>query len=126
MNKQTLYYRNLKEKKMELLNKYELAYKLETEAGVTAFLDDYPKMMEARFYARDLSLSDVLLDFEFAVERALTERQKEVIKLSHYKDMRQIDVATELGLSQQTVHEHVQKAIKNLATYHMLIKERGE
>lgn len=111
---------------MEQLNKYEQAYKLETENGVSSFLNDYHKLAEARFYANDLSISDMLLDFEFAVVRALTERQQQVIKLTYYKDMRQSDVAEELNLTQQTVQEHVQRAIKNIATYHMLLKQRGE
>mgnify|MGYP003576048883 CR=1 FL=1 len=111
---------------MEQLNKYEQAYKLENENGVEAFLNDYHKLAEARFFASDLSISDFLLDFEFAVRKALTERQQQVIRLTFYKDLRQADVARELGLTQQTVQEHVQKAIKNLATYHMLIKQRGE
>ena len=109
-----------------MTNKYEQAYKLDTESGVTAFLTDYPKIAEARFYASDFSISDFLLDFHFAVNKALTDRQKQVIELTYYKDMRQVDVARELNLSQQTVQEHTQKAIKNLATYHMILKERGE
>lgn len=108
------------------MNKYEQAYKLENENGVTAFLNDYHKLSEARFYANDLSISDLLLDFHFAVEKALTDRQQEVIKLTYFKDMRQVDVAKELNLSQQTIQEHTAKAIKNLATYHMLLKQRGE
>ncbi|MDA2738421.1 sigma factor-like helix-turn-helix DNA-binding protein [Bacillus cereus group sp. Bc015] len=109
-----------------MTNKYEQAYKLETESGVTAFLNDYPKLAEARFYANDFSISDFLLDFHFAVNNALTERQRQVIELTYYKDMRQVDVARHLSLSQQTVQEHTVKAIKNIATYHMLLKERGE
>ncbi|MDE1381205.1 sigma factor-like helix-turn-helix DNA-binding protein [Bacillus licheniformis] len=108
------------------MNKYEQAYKLESESGVTAFLNDYHKLAEARFFANDFSISDMLIDFEMAVDRALTERQKQVIKLSYFKDMRQVDVAKVLGLSQQTVQEHTVKAIKNLATYHLLLKKRGE
>ena len=109
-----------------MTNKYEQAYKLETENGVTAFLNDYHKLAEARFYANDLSISDMLVDFDFAVQKALTERQQQVIKLTYYNDMRQVDVAKELNLNQQTVQEHTVKAIKNLATYHMIIKNRGD
>ncbi|MDQ0976661.1 RNA polymerase sigma factor (sigma-70 family) [Neobacillus niacini] len=108
------------------MNKYEQAYKLENEKGVTAFLTDYHKLAEARFYANDLSISDMLLDFHFAMKKALTDRQQEVIELTYFKDMRQVDVANELNLTQQTVQEHTVKAIKNLATYHMIIKSRGE
>jgi DNA-directed RNA polymerase specialized sigma subunit len=107
-------------------NKYEQAYKLESENGVTAFLNDYHKIAEARFFANDLSISDMLLDFEIAVTKALTQRQQQVIRLTFFKDMRQVDVAKVLGLTQQTVQEHTAKAIKNLATYHLLIKQRGE
>lgn len=104
-------------------NKYEQAYKLETEKGVEAFLNDYPKLQEARFFANDLSISDMLIDFDTAIDKALTERQSQVIKLTYFKDMRQVDVANTLNLSQQTVQEHIKKATKNLATYHMLLKE---
>jgi RNA polymerase sigma factor (sigma-70 family) len=109
-----------------MANKYEMAYKLETEGGVTAFLNDYHKLAEARFFANDFSISDMLLDFETAIEEALTERQKQVVRLTYYKDMRQADVARALNLSQQTVQEHIRKAVKNLATYHLLMKQRGE
>ena len=109
-----------------MTNIYEQAYKLENESGVNAFLTDYHKLAEARFYANDLSISDMLLDFHFAIEKALTERQKQVVRLSFFADKRQEDVAKELGLTQQTIQEHISKAIKNLATYHMLIKQRGE
>jgi DNA-directed RNA polymerase specialized sigma subunit len=109
---------------MESVNKYEQAYKLDSEKGVTAFLEDYPKIAEARFYANDLSISDMLLDFDFAIRNALTERQLQVIKLTYFNDMRQVDVARVLDLSQQTVQEHTAKAIKNIATYHMLLKQK--
>jgi DNA-directed RNA polymerase specialized sigma subunit len=108
------------------MNKYEMAYKLENENGVTAFLNDYHKLSEARFFANDLSISDMLIDFHYACKKALTERQQQVIELSYFKDMRQVDVARELNLSQQTIQEHTAKAIKNLATYHLLLKQRGE
>jgi RNA polymerase sigma factor (sigma-70 family) len=108
------------------VNKYEQAYKLETEKGVTAFLNDFHKISEARFFANDYSISDMIIDFEMAVEKALTERQQQVIKLSYFKDMRQVDVAKALNLSQQTIQEHTAKAIKNLASYHMILKARGE
>ncbi|MGG0487220.1 sigma factor-like helix-turn-helix DNA-binding protein [Priestia aryabhattai] len=108
------------------MNKYENAYRLDTEAGVTAFLSDYHKIAEARFYANDLAISDMLLDFEFAMRKCLTARQQEVVKLRFFKDLRQVDVADMLRLNQQTIQEHIQKAIKNLASYHMILKARGE
>ncbi|MDR7207635.1 sigma factor-like helix-turn-helix DNA-binding protein [Priestia megaterium] len=108
------------------MNKYENAYKLETEAGVSAFLNDYHKIAEARFYANDLAISDMLLDFEFAMRKCLTERQREVVKLRFFNDLRQVDVADLLKLNQQTIQEHIQKAVKNLASYHMILKARGE
>lgn len=106
------------------INKYENAYKLETEKGVEHFLEDYTKLAAARFYAADLSISDMLLDFEFSMRKALTDRQREVISLTFIKDYTQQEVAKMLNVSQQTVQEHNKKAIKNLATYHMLLKKR--
>lgn len=108
------------------MNKYEKAYRLESENGVSAFLNDYPRLRELRFYATDLSISDVLIDFEIAINKCLTIRQKEVIVLTYFKDIKQADVAERLNLSQQTVQEHAKKAIKNIATYHMLLKGKGE
>ncbi|MHC5291110.1 hypothetical protein CHCC14819_0473 [Bacillus licheniformis] len=108
------------------MNKYEQAYKLETIAGVTAFLNDYHKLAEARFYANDLYISDMLIDFDIACKHALTDRQRQVIYLSFVKDMRQVDVAKFLNLSQQTIQEHTAKAIKNLASYHLILKARGD
>jgi len=49
---------------MQGLNRYEQAYKLETEGGVTRFLEDVTKLQEARFYAADLAISDLLIDFQ--------------------------------------------------------------
>ncbi|MGF9741622.1 sigma factor-like helix-turn-helix DNA-binding protein [Priestia megaterium] len=108
------------------MNKYEQAYKLDTEKGVSAFLTDYHKLEEARFYASDYSISDMLIDFDIAIKRALTSRQKEVINLTYFKDMKQVDVANALNLTQQTVQEHIQKAVKNLASYHFIQKQRGD
>lgn len=105
-------------------NKYEKAYKLDTIRGVTAFLNNYHKIAEARFFASDLSISDLLVDFDYALKKALTDRQREIITLLYFKDMRQEDVAKLLNLRQQTVQEHSQKAIKNLATYHMILKKK--
>lgn len=110
---------------MKGFNKYEQAYRLETEKGVKAFLHDYHKIKEARFFANDLTISDLLMDFDLALVRALTERQRQVIYFSYYVDMKQCDVAKRLGLTQQTVQEHRKKAIKNLATYHMLLKRKA-
>jgi RNA polymerase sigma factor (sigma-70 family) len=109
---------------MHEFDKYESAYRLETEEGVEYFLNDYSKIAEARFYARDLSMSDMLLDFEFAMRKALTARQYEVISMTYKKDLIQQVVADRMGISQQTVNEHIRKAIKNLATYHMIQKKR--
>lgn len=106
-------------------NKWDHAYTMETEEGMEYFLEDYPKLAEQRFYARDLSISDLLLDFEFAMRKALTPRQYEVITLAYKEDLIQQDVAEKLGVTQQTVQEHVRKAIKNLATYHMLHKRKS-
>ena len=108
------------------MNRFEKAYKLDTEKGVQAFLTDFHKLEEARFYASDYSISDMLIDFEIAIKRALTSRQKEVVNLTYFKDMKQVDVASTLNLTQQTVQEHINKAIKNLATYHYIQKQRGE
>jgi predicted DNA binding protein len=107
-----------------MANRYENAYKLHTENGVQSFLNDYSKLAEARFYSSDLSISDMLLDFHFACKHALTKRQLEVIRLTFHLDMRQQDVADYLNLTQQTVQEHIAKAVKNLATYHMLEARR--
>ena len=105
-------------------NRFERAYKLHTESGVQAFLNDYSRLAEARFYASDYQISDFLLDFHLAFKKALTERQRQVIELTYFKDMRQVDVGKALNLTQQTVQEHTKKAIKNLATYHMLIRHK--
>lgn len=107
-----------------MTNIYAQAYKLETEKGVQSFLKDFNRIAEARYYANDLSISDMLLDFEFAVEKALTGRQKEVIKLTYFEDLKQVDVANKLNLTQQTIQEHISNAVKNLATFHMLDKQR--
>lgn len=108
------------------MNKFESAYKLESENGVRAFLSDYPNLREARYYATNLDMTDMLLDFDLALTKSLTDRQHDVVRLHFIEDMKQSDVAEFMGISQQTVQEHIRKAIRNLATYHMLEKKRGD
>jgi len=108
------------------MNKYEQAYQLETEEGVTALLEDYHQLREARYWSNDLSISDLLLDFETALEKALTPRQKEIIETTYFLDRKQSEVAEILNITQQTVQEAVKKAIKRLAVYHQIEKDREE
>lgn len=107
------------------MNKYEQAYDLTTIEGVESFIDDYPKLSNARFWANDFEISDMLMDFDIAIEKALTDRQRQVVKLS-CADMIQVDIAKYLGVTQQTTQEHLKRAVIKIAEYHQKEKERGE
>ncbi|MEI4802001.1 sigma factor-like helix-turn-helix DNA-binding protein [Bacillus sp. FJAT-51639] len=61
--------------------------------------------MQERRYNGDYAASDVLMDMETAVENAdLTDRQRQVLRLVYFEDMKQRDVAVLLGITAPTVN----------------------
>ncbi|WP_042360632.1 sigma-70 family RNA polymerase sigma factor [Geomicrobium sp. JCM 19055] len=105
-------------------NKYERQYKLHTVEGVKRFYDDLLTLKEARFFGGDFELSDMLLDFDSAVERCLTKRQKQITELYYLQGLNSLKISRELSITHQTILEHLHTAYKNLASYHLLERNK--
>lgn len=71
--------------------------------------------LKERRYVGDLDASDALIDFERALALAkLTKRQSEAIRLVYDVGLTQKLAATEMGVGQDVVSEHIRKAIEEL------------
>ncbi|PGB24784.1 hypothetical protein COM06_20005 [Bacillus toyonensis] len=82
----------------------EHTYALDNPKSVDLFLRHLPYMDERR-YNGDYDASIVLLDLETAVANAdLTDRQRQVLRLVYFEDMKQRDVAISLGITAPTVN----------------------
>lgn len=91
-------------------------YPMDKFRGIYALLANIHHMREMRFVRGDYDACNLLLDFYDAYEAAnLTERQREILRLVFEKDMRQQDVALEMGISQQAVSDHVKAAVQKIA-----------
>lgn len=82
----------------------EHTYALDNPRSVDLLLRHLPYMKERRFNG-DYDASIVLLDLETAVANAdLTDRQRQVLRLVYFEDMKQRDVAISLGITAPTVN----------------------
>ncbi|KEK22487.1 MULTISPECIES: sigma factor-like helix-turn-helix DNA-binding protein [Bacillus cereus group] len=79
-------------------------YALDNPKSIDLLLRHLPYMQERRFNG-DYAASDVLMDMETAVANAdLTDRQRQVLRLVYFEDMKQRDVAISLGITAPTVN----------------------
>lgn len=79
-----------------------------------AILSNLHALRERR-YVGDLDASDTLIDFERALALAkLTKRQSEAIRLVYDVGLTQKQAATEMGVGQDVVSEHIRKATEEL------------
>ncbi|MCU5516138.1 LuxR C-terminal-related transcriptional regulator [Bacillus wiedmannii] len=79
-------------------------YALDNPKSIDLLLRHLPYMQERRFNG-DYAASDVLMDMETAVANAdLTDRQRQVLQLVYFEDMKQRDVAISLGITAPTVN----------------------
>lgn len=62
----------------------------------------------------EIPVHDVLI--AQAIE-SLSKRQQDVILLSYFLDMKDVDIATLMNLANSTVHHHKQKALKELRKF---------
>ncbi|KAB7657653.1 sigma-70 family RNA polymerase sigma factor [Bacillus sp. B2-WWTP-C-10-Post-4] len=82
----------------------EHTYALDNPRSVDLLLRHLPYMEERR-YNGDYDASIVLLDLETAISQAdLTDRQRQVLRLVYFEDMKQRDVAISLGITAPTVN----------------------
>ncbi|ARO60166.1 Uncharacterized protein B5E38_2641 [Bacillus cereus] len=82
----------------------EQEYALDNPKSIDILLRHLPYMQERRFNG-DYAASDVLMDMETAISQAdLTDRQRQVLRLVYFEDMKQRDVAILLGITAPTVN----------------------
>ncbi|RCL15123.1 sigma factor-like helix-turn-helix DNA-binding protein [Bacillus cereus] len=82
----------------------EHTYALDNPKSVDLLLRHLPYMKERRFNG-DYDASIVLIDLETAISQAdLTDRQRQVLQLVYFEDMKQRDVAISLGITAPTVN----------------------
>ncbi|ANS49293.1 hypothetical protein BM86_08420 [Bacillus thuringiensis] len=82
----------------------EHSYALDNPKSIDLLLRHLPYMQERRFNG-DYAASDILIDLETAVAKAdLTDRQRQVLQLVYFEDMKQRDVAISLGITAPTVN----------------------
>ncbi|MHA4153215.1 sigma factor-like helix-turn-helix DNA-binding protein [Bacillus cereus] len=82
----------------------EHTYALDNPKSVDLLLRHLPYMRECR-YNGDYDASIVLLDLETAISKAdLTDRQRQVLQLVYFEDMKQTQVAVEMDITAPTVN----------------------
>ncbi|HDR5278096.1 TPA: sigma-70 family RNA polymerase sigma factor [Bacillus thuringiensis] len=91
-------------------------YALDNPKSIDLLLRHLPYMLERRFKG-DYAASDVLMDMETAVANAdLTDRQRQVLRLVYFEDMKQRDVAISLGITAPTVNLYKRLLAQKIAT----------
>lgn len=82
----------------------EQNYTLDNPKSIDLLLRHLPYMQERRFNG-DYAASDILIDLETAISNAdLTDRQRQVLQLVYFEDMKQRDVAISLGITAPSVN----------------------
>lgn len=82
----------------------EHTYALDNPKSIDLLLRHLPYMRERR-YNGDYDASIVLLDLETAISNVdLTDRQRQVLRLVYFEDMKQTQVAVEMGITAPTVN----------------------
>ncbi|MDA1545842.1 sigma factor-like helix-turn-helix DNA-binding protein [Bacillus cereus group sp. TH253LC] len=93
----------------------EQEYALDNPKSIDLLLRHLPYMQERRFNG-DYAASDVLMDMETAISNAdLTNRQRQVLRLLYFEDMKQTQIAGLLGIKQQTVDLYKRLLAKKIA-----------
>ncbi|WP_157349623.1 sigma factor-like helix-turn-helix DNA-binding protein [Bacillus sp. EE-W1] len=78
-------------------------YALDNPKSIDLLLRHLPYMQERRFNG-DYAACDILIDLETAISNAdLTDRQRQVLRLVYFEDMKQTQVAGLVGVTQQMV-----------------------
>ncbi|MGI2709049.1 sigma factor-like helix-turn-helix DNA-binding protein [Bacillus cytotoxicus] len=93
----------------------EQNYALDNPKSIDLLLRHLPYMQERRFNG-DYAASDILIDLETAISTAdLTDRQRQVLRLVYFEDLKQRDVAVSLGITAPTVNLYKRLLAKKIA-----------
>ncbi|OUA56832.1 sigma factor-like helix-turn-helix DNA-binding protein [Bacillus thuringiensis] len=93
----------------------EQNYALDNPKSIDLLLRHLPYMQERRFNG-DYAAADILIDLETAISNAdLTDRQRQVLRLVYFEDMKQRDVAISLGITAPTVSLYKQLLAQKIA-----------
>ena len=67
-----------------------------------------------KIYDYEINIEDLLL--AQAIEH-LSKRQQDIILLSYFLDMKNVEIASVMNLKESTIHYHKEKALKKLKQY---------
>jgi DNA-directed RNA polymerase specialized sigma24 family protein len=88
---------------------------LDNPAGLRILLSDYHALLN-RQYQGDYSAVDILVDLRKAIAMAqLTGRQSEALRLVYEEDLTQEEAGKRMGIRQDVVSYHVDRAIEAVA-----------
>jgi DNA-directed RNA polymerase specialized sigma24 family protein len=114
--------RDLHEKERQ----FDGTYRLNTAAGVKQLLGDY-HAFQARQYLGDYEAVVVLADLAEAVRLAgLTDRQRQAVELVYEADLTQVEAGKRLGIGQDVVSYHLEKACEAIADIYYYWSGHGE
>lgn len=97
---------------------YELVYPLHTAEGLIAFLEAYRSLEESRYTSSNFDLCDLLMDFNDEVDKILTDKQKKIMFMYYSDGYTQTEIGTVFGLSQPTLHGHLNRIIDIVSQHH--------
>jgi RNA polymerase sigma factor (sigma-70 family) len=99
---------------------------LDTPANLRILLGDYHALKLRRFNG-DTSASDILIDLATAIAMAgLTDRQRQALRLVYEEDLTQEDAGKRMGIRQDVVSYHVDRAIEAVAEVYWYWTRHGE
>jgi RNA polymerase sigma factor (sigma-70 family) len=114
---------DLTQKERALDEKYPA---LDKPENLRILLSDYHALLLRRFNG-DTAASDILIDLYKAIELAkLTERQSEALRLVYEEDLTQEEAGKLLGIGQDVVSYHVERAVEAVAEVYWYWTKHGE
>lgn len=114
---------DLSSKERALETKY---HALNYPENLRLLLADYNALVN-RQYAGDYDACVILVDLERALELAdLTAKQRQALHLVYVEDLTQEAAGKRIGISQQAIEQHVDKAIEAIAEVYFYWCGHGE
>ena len=105
---------------------FDGTYALSTASGVKQLLGDY-HAFRARQYLGDYEAVVVLADLAEAVRLAgLTDRQAEALTLVYDEDLTQVEAGKRMGVGQDVVSYHLDRAAEAIADIYYYWASHGE
>ncbi|MGM0904247.1 MAG: sigma factor-like helix-turn-helix DNA-binding protein [Bacillota bacterium] len=107
--------------------RYEAQYPaLNSSGGLRILLGDY-HALKSRQYMGDYDATAILIDLATAVELAgLTNRQRQALALVYGEDLTQVEAGKRMGVRQDVVSEHIDKAVEAIAEVYWYWSGHGE